>query len=193
MDRGTGTDWRNDSQLPAIENIGQQVSSAVQGELSSGKGGSAMSGEVTLLTQAVARSIVRNIREGAFEWTAAEAAGISRATFYRWIERGDRGEAPFAVLAAQVRQASAQARLEAEQWVWKHDPLSWLRFGPGRERQNEPGWGDPVAALTEAHVGEQVEEDPTWSEALTEVLRQVEQQEQARSAKDVTEGTPESG
>jgi hypothetical protein len=146
-----------------------------------------MSGRVTLLTQAVARSVVRNIREGAFEWTAAEAAGISRAMFYQWIERGDRGEQPFAVFAAQVRQASAQARLEAEQWVWKHDPLSWLRFGPGRERQNEPGWGEPADALTEAGVKEQIEEDPTWSEALTEVVRQVEQQEQeqAQSAREV--------
>lgn len=134
-----------------------------------------MSGRVILLTEAVARSVVRDIREGAFECTAAEAAGISRATFYRWIEMGGRGEQPFAVFAAQVRQASARARLEAEQWVWKHDPLSWLRFGPGRERENEPGWGEPAAALTEAHGEEQVEEDPMWSEALTEVMRQVQQ------------------
>jgi hypothetical protein len=144
-----------------------------------------MSGRVTVLTQAVARSVVRNIREGAFEWTAAEAAGITRATFHWWIERGDRGEAPFAQFAAEVRQASAQARLEAEQWVWKHDPLSWLRFGPGRERQDEPGWGEPTDALTEAGVKKQIQEDPAWSEALTEVLRQVEQQEQARSAREV--------
>jgi len=86
------------------------------------------------------------IRRGAFDWVAAQAAGISPTTFREWMARGE-GRDPerpemkeYAAFAAQVRQARAIARSKAEITVRQDNPLAWLRYGPGREKTNEPGW-----------------------------------------------------
>jgi hypothetical protein len=130
-------------------------------------------GQPTELTQTVTATMVKQIRRGVVVETAAEAAGISQATFHDWMARGGRGEEPFAEFAAAVRQASAQARVTREQWVWEHDPLSWLLFGPGRERPGEPGWAKPAQTQVDATVEERVEdgkndEDSEWEEVLAQ-------------------------
>ena len=94
------------------------------------------------------------LRRGAFDWVAAEAAGIHRRTFYRWMRQGETGEEPYRRFAEEVLRARAQARLEAEQQVRERDPLSWLRLGPGRERWGEPGWTLPGRGATERPVEE---------------------------------------
>jgi hypothetical protein len=43
-----------------------------------------------------------------------------------------------------VRQARAEARVNAEMLVYAAEPFKWLRHGPGRQRADEPGWGDQV-------------------------------------------------
>src|SRR4051812_20021462 len=104
-----------------------------------------MSGPITLDGQ-VLQALIAHIRRGAYDWVAAEACGISRRTFCRWMERGQAGEAPFAAFSAAVRQARAEARAEAEAWVFANNRLAWLRFGPGRERHGVPGWTSPVSS-----------------------------------------------
>jgi hypothetical protein len=47
---------------------------------------------------------------------------------------------PCVVFFAEVRQARAQARQVAEARVFAESPFNWLRYGPGRERDQEPGW-----------------------------------------------------
>ena len=103
-----------------------------------------MTGRRPALTDAVSDALVEAIAAGAFDWVAAEAAGIGRRTFYDWISRGERGQQPFATLLARIRIARAKVRLDAERLVLERDPLSWLRLGPGRERDDEPGWTAPV-------------------------------------------------
>src|SRR6266542_2906721 len=76
-----------------------------------------MAGRPTAFNTAVLRAIVREIRRGAFDWVAAEAAGIDRKTFYRWMKRGEQGEAPFAELKTQVDRARARTRIGAEHRV----------------------------------------------------------------------------
>ncbi len=87
------------------------------------------------------RAIVAAVRAGSFDWIAAEASGISKATLKRWMRLGEttRRE-PYRTFATDVRQARAQARLSAELEVRRNEPFAWLRFGPGRERPDEPGW-----------------------------------------------------
>ena len=101
-----------------------------------------------------APALIETIADGAFDWVAAEAAGIGRRTFYDWMRRGEAGEQPFAELLTAVRRARASARVGAERTVRKRDPLAWLRLGPGRERADEPGWTSPnkpaAAGATEA-------------------------------------------
>lgn len=103
--------------------------------------------------------LVEAIRAGAFDWVAAEAAGIARRTFYEWLEKGEAGQEPFARLAKDVRQARAAARIGAERTVYREHPITWLTKGPGRERAGAPGWTAPYPggkALAES--GQQAEQ-----------------------------------
>lgn len=87
------------------------------------------------------RSIVAAVRAGSFAWIAAEANGVSRSTFKKWMRKGERTRRePYRTFASDIRQARAQARLSAELEVRREEPFAWLRYGPGRERVDEPGW-----------------------------------------------------
>lgn len=97
-------------------------------------------GRKTKLNDDVQTSIIKAIRRGSFDWVAAEAAGISRRTFYDWIEQGEKGAAEFSHFSHEVAKARAQARQSAEARVHRANPFAWLRFGPGRDRADEPGW-----------------------------------------------------
>ncbi|MBT7833488.1 MAG: hypothetical protein HN667_07620 [Chloroflexi bacterium] len=92
------------------------------------------------LTNETTGLVVESIEAGAFDYVAAEAAGISPSTYYDWMARGRNGEPEFLEFSERVRQARAQARLNAESRVFKSDPKSWLRYGPGKDRPSMPGW-----------------------------------------------------
>lgn len=100
-----------------------------------------MAGRPSLLTPERHKGIVAAIRAGAYNWVAAEANGIDRETFRYWMRRGENERIePYLTFSVDVRTASAQARTAAEVEVRKDQPFNWLRFGPGRERENAPGW-----------------------------------------------------
>jgi hypothetical protein len=69
-----------------------------------------MVGRPTVFNKAVFRALVDSIRRGTYDWVAAEAAGISLATYYRWMARGQQGEEPWVTFAVEVRRARAQAQ-----------------------------------------------------------------------------------
>jgi hypothetical protein len=124
-----------------------------------------MAGRTTLLSPEVLAAVVATIEAGAFDWVAAEAAGIGRRTFYDWLRRGEAGEEPYAEFLVAVRRARASARGEAERTVRLKNPLAWLRLGPGRERPGEPGWtssnkppAEPTDGPSERTVREVLEE-----------------------------------
>ncbi len=102
-----------------------------------------MAGRRPLLNEQTTAKVVEAIKGGAFDWVAAEAAGIGRRTFYDWLARGEGGHRGYIEFLVRVRQARAEARICAESLVRQRDPLSWLRLGPGRERDGEPGWAAP--------------------------------------------------
>ena len=114
---------------------------------------------------------------------AAEAAGIDRKTFYRWMKRGEQGEAPFAELKTQVDRARARTRIGAEHRVRDEHPLAWLRLGPGRERKGRPGWTEAVEPLSEPEPEELEEEEPGVMEAIAEALKEVGWQEEGETGR----------
>ncbi len=118
-------------------------------------------GRPTLLTPEKQRSIVAAVRAGAFDWVAAEANGVDRETFKLWMRIGTRTKKePYLSFVREVRSARAQARLSAEIEVRKDQPFSWLRFGPGRERDGEAGWTESTEVR---HSGTfTVAESPEW-------------------------------
>ncbi|MFN7990026.1 MAG: hypothetical protein U0529_21315 [Thermoanaerobaculia bacterium] len=98
-------------------------------------------GRPSLLTPERHKAIVAAIRAGAYDWVAAQANGVDRNTFMAWMRRGERERTgKYLSFRKDVLTARAQARLSAEIEVRKDLPFNWLRFGPGREREDEPGW-----------------------------------------------------
>ena len=102
-----------------------------------------MPGRNTKLTSDTQKTIVAYIRSGAFDWVAAEAAGIGASTFRRWMKDGELGVPAYHGFYEEVRKAHAEARVSAEVEIRKDNPLAWLRYGPGRDRGPEKrGWTD---------------------------------------------------
>ena len=98
-------------------------------------------GRPSLLTPERHKAIVAAIRAGAYDWVAAQANGVDRNTFMAWMRRGERERTGrYLSFRNDVLTARAQARLSAEIEVRKDLPFNWLRYGPGRERDDEPGW-----------------------------------------------------
>jgi len=100
-----------------------------------------MAGRKTILTAEIQKKILGYIRQGAYDWVAAQACGIGSRTFYRWMSAGEKNaNSPYRQFWQEVSQARAEARVLAEADVRKTQPFNWLRCGPGRERPGEPGW-----------------------------------------------------
>jgi hypothetical protein len=99
-------------------------------------------------TPLLCQQICAYIRAGGYAPVAAEAAGLPRRLFAKWLARGlkRRARGAYRDFAQAIRQAEAQARLGAEMAAYKKDALNWLKSGPGRETPRWPGWSMPVRA-----------------------------------------------
>jgi hypothetical protein len=124
------------------------------------------------LTPELTRRIVSFIRAGGYDWVAAQAAGVSLAVFRGWLERGvASSRQPYRGLYLEVEQAKGHARLSAEIQVREKDAKVWLRYGPGRETVDAPGW--TVAAKPAPAAGPEQE---GWSMAqVLELMGEVQQ------------------
>lgn len=102
------------------------------------------------LTHALQRQIVAFVRAGGYAHVAAEAAGLPREQFARWLARGEDPDAParYRAFARAIREAEAQARLQAELTIRQDKPLDWLKTGPGKDVADNPGWGNPGKTTT---------------------------------------------
>ncbi len=118
------------------------------------------------LTRALQEKIVAFIRAGGFAHIAAEAAGLPREVFARWMERGESADAPasYRNFARAIREAEAQARLQAELNVRSDKPLDWLKSGPGKTSPDNPGWGTTGKAGGAAT--DKTERAQVWSEMM---------------------------
>lgn len=120
-----------------------------------------LGGRPTKLTDERFKDIVDLVKGGAFDWVAAEAAGVHRTTFRRWMSRGEiawqlqeagkavpEDEALYLDFYLKVQGAAAFARVVAEMQVRSEDPKWWLTKGPGKTRPGRPGWTDTVIVET---------------------------------------------
>src|SRR5436309_2698023 len=105
------------------------------------------------LTPALQAVIVQFIRAGGYDWIAAEAAGVPRPVFERWLRWGERARrGSYRDFFEQVLKARAEARLAAELTAFKKDARFWLRAGPGRESPDRPGWSNSVKRAASANA-----------------------------------------
>jgi hypothetical protein len=99
------------------------------------------------LTPEVEQTLLTYVRAGGFPSVAAAAAGVPAEVFARWLRKGrGHGARRYRDFREAVCQAAAQARMAAEVQVFQKRPLDWLRYGPGREAADSPGWTATVKA-----------------------------------------------
>ena len=118
------------------------------------------------LTLTLQEQIVSYIRAGGFPHVAAEAAGLPRHIFTRWIERGRGDDAPpaYREFARAIMEAHAQARLHAELTAMSDKPLDWLKAGPGKDSADNLGWTNPGKAGGASAKGPDLER--FWAEVF---------------------------
>jgi len=86
----------------------------------------------TKLTPEVSEEICKALEDdGAFIETAAQAAGIDHSTLYRWLDRGLKGEEPFAAFCEAVARARAMGELKLLRDVRRGDDKG-IGFGRAR-------------------------------------------------------------
>lgn len=108
------------------------------------------------LPAGVIDQLIESICAGSFPYIAAQACGIPKSTWYRWMNSGSKGRKPYRELWDKVQRAQAEARVIAEGKVFGGSPLAWLRYGPGRERPGKPGWTDSKQVEISGKDGEPI-------------------------------------
>lgn len=98
----------------------------------------------------VLKTILEEVRAGAYLGSAGETAGVSRDTVNGWYRRGreiERAETDpdyedkYHMFYIMVRQAQGHARGDAEKRVFQARPDMWLMKGPGRgSKDDEESW-----------------------------------------------------
>jgi hypothetical protein len=134
------------------------------------------------LTPALQTLILQFIRAGGYDWVAGEAVGVPRGHFARWLSIGEQTQRrPYREFFLQVLQARAEARLSAELGALKKDPRFWLRYGPGREVPERPGWSQAVRPNA-VRAAQNPFESPEFNQLLGEMRRGLAGFPEARAA-----------
>lgn len=100
-------------------------------------------GRPTKLSRRLQEIICAMIQGGISAHIAAESVGVSRRTFFSWLERGEKEpESAYGKFLHNVQAARGQARAAAEAHVYRKNPHTWLREGPGRDGPGMQNWTD---------------------------------------------------
>ena len=99
-------------------------------------------GRPTKLTPEVQEKIVSLVRAGNYPEVAAQAAGIDPRTYYRWMEKGEDGPAPYGQFRHAVKEAQAAAESHAVTIIRKAAiDGSWQAAAWFLERSHPRKWG----------------------------------------------------
>jgi hypothetical protein len=132
----------------------------------------------TKLTPEVKERIVKAVRAGNYPEVAAQSAGISKATYYRWMSVGEK-----AVSGIQrefyeaVRDAEADAEVEVVARILKAVPEEWRAGLALLERRHPERWGRRQAhehtgpGGTPLNLRDSIFEDPATRKALNDALK----------------------
>ncbi|MGH2973610.1 MAG: transposase [Solirubrobacterales bacterium] len=132
----------------------------------------------TKLTPEVAERIVNAVRAGNYYEPAARSAGISPATFHRWIARGKREtKGAYYDFYESVERASAEAQVHAVALIKKAAADGeWRAAAYFLERRHPEGWRrhesiDHEGSQLIVHTEEL--KDPKTRKELREITRRV--------------------
>jgi hypothetical protein len=108
---------------------------------------------VGLITPDIIEQIAGDIRVGAYAQVAASRAGISKFTFYRWLNVGQAAAEArasgklrtppdlYEQFYLAIEAAKAEARFSAENRVFQDMPFQWLKNGYARTDWREANHG----------------------------------------------------
>lgn len=137
-----------------------------------------------ILTPAVQQSICGYILSGGYPHVAAEAAGVPREVFARWLRRsrGPGAKKRYRQLREAILNALAQARLSAEAAVLTKTPLAWLKHGPGKDTPDMPGWSNAVRSQGHESAAGRLLMRPETQELIATLLRVLKPFPEVRAA-----------
>src|SRR5258708_206078 len=143
-----------------------------------------MASPANSITPEIARSIAAAIRAGVYPHVASEAVGLSRELFDEAMRLGTQSGAGSEVreFAAQIRQAIAQARMKAVMQLLSEDAGLWLKQGPGKASDSNPGWSNPVKPMADEETNESLASSAQLMELGAEILKALEPFADARAA-----------
>src|SRR5258708_2146024 len=144
-----------------------------------------MSFELYPLTQDLGDRIATAIRAGAFPHVAAEPYALPPALHHDYLRLGNQPDATplYRNFADVIRQAIAQARLKAEMAALDKDPKFWLKSGPGKGTEKNPGWTNPAKPDTAIDDAESaLAAHPELLRLGSEILKALEPFPEARFA-----------
>jgi|DEB0MinimDraft_4_1074332.scaffolds.fasta_scaffold01490_6 transposase len=98
-------------------------------------------GRKSLLTPERQERIVNAIKAGNYSFVAAQLGGIGERTFYSWMERGEKGEEPYAQFMQAVKEAETHAEARNIALVQRHAQSSWQAAAWYLERKAPDRWG----------------------------------------------------
>jgi hypothetical protein len=132
----------------------------------------------TKLTPEIKRRIVAAIGAGNYAEPAARSAGISPATYYRWLKRGEKAsEGIYRDFLDQVRRAESEAEVHAVAVIRKAMPGDWRAAAHYLERRYPDRWrrresleheGQAQLVVTADHLS-----DPSTRKELREITRRI--------------------
>ena len=132
----------------------------------------------TKLTPEICQRIVTAIRAGNYAEPAARSAGISPATYYRWLRRGQK--APSGIyrdFCEEVRRAESDAEVHAVAVIRRAMSGDWRAAAHYLERRYPDRWrrresleheGVPRLLVTSEHLG-----DPKTRRELRAITRRI--------------------
>src|SRR2546425_12106758 len=100
-------------------------------------------GRPTKLTKEIQEHIVAAIRSGNYADAAADSAGIHKATYYRWLERGEsdaKADRPFRDFRDAIKKAEGEAEVHAVALIRQAMPDNWQAAMTWLERRYPDRW-----------------------------------------------------
>lgn len=99
-------------------------------------------GRLCKLTPEIQQKVVAALRAGNYAHVAAEYAGIDRATFYRWMQRGrESTRGKFSDFCEAVKNAEREAEVRAVAVIQNHMADNWQAAMTYLERKYPDRWG----------------------------------------------------
>jgi hypothetical protein len=130
----------------------------------------------TKLTPEVSAKIVKAIRAGNYGEPAARSAGVSPATYYRWMKAGEKaGSGIQHDFCEAVRNAEADAEVEAVARIRVAMPNDWRAAAHYLERRYPDRWRrhETREHTGEARITTEQLADPETRKELREIARRL--------------------